>query len=331
MVGETGPFLHEEAWRRSFEGHVIVDCAVRDRNILYLVLRRSIPEDQVSLTWDHDVPTRFVALFLHVEELRGRWAHQGLDGFRRPRCGASREPIGQGLAVSSSGDVFASGSRQTAMEQITPDDPPGAIKNVRMIGGRAYAVGLLREVYRRVAVGRWEKLDQGLPPLGEEDLGVEGMHDLGFRDIDGFAEDDLYAAGGLGDLWHYDGNAWSVCELPTNLPLHAVCCAGDGQVYLVGEGNTLLRGRGDTWREIRRAEETVPYNDARWFDGKLWLCSDYRLDVLEGGEVKRPEHNGGPVLLWGHMDAQDGVLMVAGQEGVHLYDGRDWRVIVQPY
>lgn len=331
MPEQGGVFLDEEAWRTTFEGWEIVDVAVRDRNIVYLALREAIPNDRASEMWEQDIPSRFVSLFLHKEDPAERWGHQGLSGFRKTRVGASREPIGQGLAVSSNGDVFASGSKKKGMEQIVPDGQPTAIQNVRTIGGRAYAVGLLREVYRRIDVGRWERLSQGLPPITPEQLEAEAVLDLGFRDIDGFAEDDLYAVGGRGDLWHHDGSTWTPCELPTNLPLFTVTCAGDGHVYLSGEGGTVLRGRGDVWQTVWTAEMTVPYNDTRWFDGLLWLCSDYRLDQLVAGQVRPAEHEGRRVLAYGHMDAAEGLLVVAGLDAVRAFDGQSWRLLLRAY
>jgi hypothetical protein len=157
------------------------------------------------------------------------------------------------------------------------------------------------------------------------------MFDIGFSDIDGFAEDDLYAVGGKGDVWRYDGAAWRVCEFPSNWPLFTVCCAPDDQVYITGEGGTIFQGRGDTWRRIWQDEMTVPYNDSLWFDGKLWLASDYRLDVLEGGKVQRAEHQGERVPAFGNMDVADGILVVASLDTVRLFDGQSWRVLVRPY
>lgn len=325
------PFIHEDAWRATFEGYVIVDCAVRDRNIVYLVLRKSLPQDEASLKFDSEIPTRFVALFLGQNEPGKRWAHQGLADFRRPVCGAGRVPIGQGMAISANGDVYASGSRRTGMESIVEDDQPTSIENVRHVGDRVYAVGLLREVYRRVEIGSWEPLLDGLPTLTKAQMRPERLFDVGFRDIDGFAEDDLYAVGGKGDVWHHDGQRWGPCRFPDRLPLFTICCAGDGQAYISGEGGTLYRGRGDSWERVWKAESTIPYNDVRWFADRLWLCSDYRLDELVGDSVEAASHNDQRVLLRGHMDEGDGLLVIAGQDTVHAFDGRSWRSLVAPY
>lgn len=196
--GNAGVFLHEEAWRKSFEGFSITDVAVRDRYIVYLVLRQELPKEQEGKLFDHDIRTRFAGLYLNDKKPGESWFHQGLDGFRRPKCGVSREPLAQGLIASANGDVHAHGSGQKEMEQVVADGQPTSIERLRTIGGRAYGVGLFREVYRRDGIGAWELLGEGLPELSPGEMQPERMFDSGFRDIDGFAEDDLYAVGGKG-------------------------------------------------------------------------------------------------------------------------------------
>ncbi|MGY8668952.1 hypothetical protein Q3C01_42235 [Bradyrhizobium sp. UFLA05-109] len=319
-------FLDREAWLRAFKGWDIVDVAVRDRHIVYVVLRQSIPIEQASHTWDHDIASRLVAFYLNESDPAEKWAYQGLIGFQLTRCVAVRAPLGQGIALSSNGDAFAMGSNQRAMEKVNPTGQSFVGNRGRCIGNRAYTVGLNRDVYRRIDIGCWERLDVGLPTQTRK-LDVEEVVAIGFNDIDGFAEDDIYAVGGKGDVWHYDGRGWSQCRFPSRWPLFTVCCAGDDEVYISGEGGTLFAGRRDSWRRVHIWESTVPYNDARWFDGQLWLVSDYGLDRFVDGKVQRAHRVGAR----GHMDTADGVLAVASLEDVQIFDGRSWRDIVRPY
>lgn len=119
-------------------------------------------------------------------------------------------------------------------------------------------------------------------------------------------------------------------KFPERQPLFTVCCAGDDQVYMTGEGGTVYRGKGDHWERLWKAEMTVPYNDARWFDDRQWLASDYRLDVLEGVAVEPARHGGERLPLHGHMDVADGLLVVASLDEVHAFDGKAWRVLLKP-
>jgi hypothetical protein len=324
-------FIGEEAWRETFEGYNIVDCAIRDRDVIYLLLRQALPEEQANSLWDFEIPTRLAVLFLQKTEPKSRRGHQGLADFRKPRCGVSRVPFSQGMAVATNGSVWAMGSKRKGIERVVEDGQPTALLRVRCLFDHAYAVGIHREVYRRVEAGRWERLSEGIPPIAPRHADPRGMFDIGFQDIDGFGADDLYAVGGKSDVWHYDGATWRVCDFLDHWPLFTVCCAPDGNVYVTGEGGTIFQGRGNTWKRIWQDDMVVPYNDSLWFDGKLWLASDYRLDVLEGGQVQRAEHEGERIPASGHMDVADGVLVVAGLETVRLFDGKTWRVLVRPY
>lgn len=325
-------FIEEEAWRDTFAGYHITDCAVRDRDCVYLLLRETLPEEEASSAWDFEIKTRLAVLFLQKTEPKDRRGHQGLADFRKPRVGVSRSPLPQGLVVASNGSVWAMGSKKKGLEKLPqPEDRRLGIQKVRCLFGWAYAVGAEREVFRRVDIGNWERLSLGLPPPEPEIVDVDALFDVGFRDIDGFAEDDLYAVGGRGDVWRYDGKIWRVCEFPSNWPLVTVCCAPDGQVYITGEGGTIFQGRGDVWKRVWQDDMMVPYNDSLWFQGKLWLASDYRLAVFENGTVERAQHDGENVPAFGHMDVADGILVVAGPDTVRLFDGTTWRVLVRPY
>ncbi len=323
-------FIPKAAWAKTFEGYTIVDVALRGNGYVYLLLRQVLPEEESSSLWDFEIPTRLAVIGLDRAEPMKRLAHQGLADFRRPICGVSIRPIAQGMAVASNGSVYATGSKKSGIERVVEGDKPAGLTKIRCLFGYAYAVGLHREVFRRTDVGKWERLSSGIPPTAPEHEAVGGVFDIGFQDIDGFAENDIYAVGGKGDVWHYDGARWRACDFPSNWPLFTVCCAPDGHVYITGEGGTIFQGRRDTWRRIVQDEITVPYNDSLWFQGKLWLASDYRLSVLEGNSVTRPNYKGKPVPIFGHMDVSEGLLVVASPETVRLYDGTTWRLLVGP-
>ncbi len=54
------------------------------------------------------------------------------------------------------------------------------------------------------------------------------MDDSGFKDIDGFSENDLYACGG--EIMHFDGQRWTKLDTPTS----AKWCRTDGQYQHYG-------------------------------------------------------------------------------------------------
>ena len=153
----------------------------------------------------------------------------------------------------------------------------------------------------------------------------------GFNDLDAFSESDMYAVGGHGDVWHFDGREWSQRGFPSNVQLGTVTCAGDGNVYISGEGGSLWVGRESTWKLIYKGGSSILWNDVLWFNDKLWLASDYQLRIWNGKALEPVTHEGRQVPICGNMDAHDGILVVASLECVMSFDGREWRTIVAPY
>lgn len=325
-------FLNKKAWTKAIKGWRIVDCALRDRNFLYVILRKDVSARQGSKLFNHEIPTRVLALYRHKTDPQEQWGYQDLNGFQLPFCGVSLEPVAQCLTVSTNGDVYAAGSGHTGMEKIPDEGTSLVLRKVRCIEGYAYAVGNTGDVYRRLEIGQWETIRTGFRP--NKGGNFEALLNKGFHDIDGFSQDDIYTVGGSGEVWHYDGQAWSPCQFPTKISLFTVCCAGDGLVYISGKGKSLFQGRGNSWKQICQADSSTiepRYNDTLWFDGKLWLASDWGLYELVGPVVQRAQHAGEPVSGSGHMAVGDGVLMIAGDHKARIFDGSNWSVLVAPY
>jgi hypothetical protein len=150
----------------------------------------------------------------------------------------------------------------------------------------------------------------------------------GFHDIDGFASDDIYAAGGHGDLWHFDGTAWKQVPFPSNMTLESLCCAGDGEVYIGAESGTLFKGRGNRWKLIERNAMALPFRDMVWFQDKVWCTSDYGLWVIHKDKAVPADVPASVSVCAGHLSVGDGVMLLAGIYGAVLHDGRAWQPII---
>ncbi len=80
-----------------------------------------------------------------------------------------------------------------------------------------------------------------------------------------------------------DGRDWSKLELPTNVNLTAVKCAGDGKVDIVGYHGMLIRGRASTWYIIAEEETQEHFWDLEWFEGELYLSTMLFVYQLKKG------------------------------------------------
>lgn len=321
-------FLDKEAWEDVFSGFDIIDAAIQDKNIVHLCAKKTMSHEEASHLWDSDIETRIIALYLHlpVDENCG---YEELSGMGYPVLGVSRHPFPIPLAMISSkmskdGDIWPRGSGINGpLESIAPNAYPGTSR-LKCINGFTYSVGIGRKLYKRVGAGKWVPFNEGFPK-------EECTTKMGFADIDAFSESDMYAVGGHGDVWHFNGTRWKQMGFPTNVQLGTVTCAGDGNVYISGEGGSLWVGEKSTWKQIYQGGSSILWNDILWFQDKLWLASDYQFRQLKGKALEEVVHEGEKVYMNGHMDAHDGLLVVAGSEMVRSFDGNAWRTLVAPY
>ncbi len=322
------PFIHKEAWEATFRGFKIIDVAIRDRNFIYLGLLE-VPSEGEE-TCDHDFRTRIAVIYRSETEPSQRWSHRGLENFKYSRVGASLEPVAQGMIASKNGDVYSMGSKHKGMEAVAERPAVVAVNKLRQIKKQCYAACMFRNAYRRTGVGTWQLIPtSGIPA-------EKSSTDQGFRDIDGFSHTDIYAVGGLDPVWHFDGSSWKSFKLPERdrrEELVAVCCAGDGSVYIASRANSIFRGRNQNWQKIVHGEHiynNYAYEDLRWFHDCLWLCKDGRVERLENGKLVRAEIDG--EKIWAeHMDEGDGVIVFADSSSVKLYDGECLFDLVEPY
>ncbi|QIL82704.1 hypothetical protein G7047_24280 [Diaphorobacter sp. HDW4A] len=321
-------FLIESIWKEYFKKWNITDCAVRDAGAVYLCLREKVNAEKASLSWDHDIRSQLFVLDV-LSKIGDRFGSTILEGFSKPMLGVCTKPLRQGMVVSQNhdGQVNLMGGGVHSSEEFIDRGGIPATRRVKCINEFAYSIGDFHNIYKRDGVGLWVKL-QGFPML-------EASISQGFKDMDAFSESDMYAVGGDGDVWRFDGTRWQQQGFPSNLQLATVTCAGDGYVYISGEGGSLWRGRESNWELIYKGSASIMWNDVLWFENRLWLASDYQLRVWNGKEMISPTldemPDGKKVPVYGHMDARDGLLVVASPSVVMSYDGREWRTLVSPY
>jgi hypothetical protein len=322
------PHVSRAAWEEAFKGFEIIGVAIRNASTIQTVAKKALTPEDGSRLLNEQVLTRIASVFLDDLSPENT-GHREISGMRYPKVGVSRTLFHEGALLASmdrDGDVYpVGGGVDGPFEKIAPDGWPG-LKRLKCLWGYTYSVGGSRDIYKRVAVGKWER-DSRIP----EPKTYEAIGAAGFNDLDAFSESDMYAVGGHGDVWHFDGSAWRQMGFPTNEQLATVTCAGDGNVYITGEGGSLWVGQKSTWRLLEQRGSSVLCNDAVWFNGQLWMASDYQLRVWNGKAVVPPEHDGKPILASGHMDAYDGLLAVADLWTVSTFDGQQWRTVVAPY
>lgn len=290
--------------------NTVVTGAVRYRDLIYLA---SHPDSVAA-----EVP---VSHFHAIDE--GLLGFIGGNAWHTASITICKYPHEQMLAMSAHGEIRLFGSGLDSEELIsTPDGSPetrGLLRKVRNIGQRAYAVGMNRQVYRRDGEGLWVCLDQAIRPAPSEVKGFEA--------VDGFAENDLYAAGWDGEIWHFNATSWQVCPSPTNLVLTSLLCAADDQVYAAGQRGLLLKGRQSSWQFIEQEAMRDDIWDLAWFEGQLYVATYRGLYSLVNEQLVPVDFGDERPTSFYHLSAADGVLWSFGAKDIMAFDGSRWQRI----
>jgi hypothetical protein len=233
------------------------------------------------------------------------------------------------LALAPDGQIQvgdADGFRWESID-VTGDCPSQGrpVTCMRRVGNSIFVAGMSRMVYRRLADGMWTQFDDGMR-VPRSSLDIEG-----FLGIDGFSEDDLYAVGYHGQIWHFNGRGWRQVDSVTNLKLECVRCAEDGNVYIGGSKGMVLCGREDSWTILEQdlTEETfwsLEYAFGSVFfataGAGLYRLSARKLTSIDTGWTPRPATRA--------LHFNDGLLLSVGTHDVCTYDGDRWFRIDQP-
>jgi hypothetical protein len=251
----------------------------------------------------------------------GNWGNSGQVNFTVVSVSICTHPIKQMIAVGPFGEAFLTGAGEMHEEKVeSGDDTPskrGMLRSVRGIGGRAYAAGMNRQVYRRDERGLWTCIDLEMRP-------AKGQV-VGFESIDGFGPGDLYAVGWEGEIWHFDSAHWHQADSPTNFVLTDVCCAADGNVYACGRRGTLLMGRDDRWRVIDHGSMTEDIWSLAWLKGHLYAATYRGLFRLDGGKLNFVEIGEDPPSTYFRLSATQDVMWSIGSKDVMAFDGIAWK------
>lgn len=320
----------------TFDGFCTVDCAVRDRNVFGFALDAIFTDDEVEEEqrngWDRSLRPKRLITFFRSKPQGGRCGATAFDQWGPLRLGAMSVPKSQFLLFEQHAQqVYAIGSGQAGLEPpLNADNPArprwGPVTRIKTFDGHAFVAGALRSFGKRLGTNQYASYSDAIPELPPDDPLY--LRD-GFSDFDLFAEDDIYAAGGRGDVWHFNGSAWRQIALPTDAWLKTVCCGADGMVCISGYEGLTFRGRGDRWTRIHDGGVYLGWQDMVWFEDRAWATNDHGLWTIQDGRVEFQNHLLDPAIsvCSGHLYVNDGVMLMAGLGGACFRENGQWHSI----
>jgi hypothetical protein len=226
-----------------------------------------------------------------------------------------------GVLVLCSDGFYAFFARQVHTGNLFTETPApskevrfGSMRSLVAIGGRAYAAGTRGMAYRFEGPAAWTCIDSSIPK------------DFDAQALAGFNEEDIYAVGFRGALFHYDGKRWTPRMLPTNVNLSAALCAPDGNVYVAGHRGMLLSGRGDVWRLVGNVTEDI------WglasFRGEVYGSTFRRLFRIREDQIEAVSVAPERPRTFYQLSAADDVMWSIGETDVLSFDGLSWTRVI---
>lgn len=298
-------------------GYVIHDCCVTDEDYFIVSAEETLPEEEYDY-YENRGSTR-IAMYNTAtqEELKPpKWAGSKWNGHSFFNTRLINTKPSEYLMMDDAGQVFYGGlgDKKFVEDRIPPDQ---RCHQLTKIGEQIYGIGFGRKIIKRIESGKWEHLVPAsirkAIPSGQ--AGFDGMH--------GFNENDLYAAGGKSDVWHFDGQDWrfiDICDDPI-LP-KSVCCAEDGFVYIGCAHGVLVRGRGEEWEVYRPKNQLIKFTEIVSYQGRIFIGSEAGVYVLEHNAdslVYQPydfEKQIHPIKAR-RMDVGHGLLLAASEYRLH--------------
>lgn len=197
----------------------------------------------------------------------------------------------------------------------------GYVLDLRAIDRHLYACGIQNMVQRQEPDGRWIRVDQGaFTPMVD-------YVDSAFRSVDGRDEKEILGVGLRGEIWLWDGKAWSRQQSPTNFPLHVVLRASSGDYYIGATKGLVWKGSpAKGWTPIGdSAVSTQTVEDMAEFQGKVYLAAQDKLLVTDGGPVQEVQVPLEGEKAYFAIDALPSDLWTVGDESVLQFDGKTWK------
>ena len=321
----------QKKMKQSMEETIFVDCAVLNHDYFAVIAEIDMGEDYDP--WKK-LPTS--RIFTYVEEKipeNSFWGgHKfGENTFKWPKI-AHTNP-NEMIVVGERGEVWYHGlGDNKQFEESISESLIMGISDIKNIHGTIYIVGVHRAVVRREGIDQWVHISK---PIEQESLEIyraakkKGKEfDSGFNCIDGFSADkNLYAGGGQGDVWRYDGRTWHSVDIPLpKMHINSLCCASDGYVYIAGRFGTLLKGREDEWHILKQEQTKADFKDIVDYQGTLYVCTERRLFTINDQGIQRVDFGDIPEpFSFRSLYVNHGKLMSAGSYNACIYDGQRWQ------
>ncbi len=328
-----------KTYEKLFKGFEITHASIKKPDKIVFIAQKAIPSNK-DYQPAEELPTRFISWYVDsLEEDEGYGYLEMRYGVRNGYVSTSDQGI---IIASSFGKVWENNAGDNWHKIVTETDAQRFLTGITKIGHHIFACGSGRKVYRRDGLNNWVDLvDEQQHSYVYSDI-IERKkrkishigYPMGFECIAGFHEEEIYAGGGNGDCWRYDGTLWHRVDLQTNTDVAAIVCGDNGKVYICLANGKIIIGRNNQWQlldtKINEYSFAADVMSAAWFQGKLYLGTPFDLYVLEGDQLSRYQFpkEGPRQSSFAHVASCEDALLSYGNDQALVFDGVQWKEIV---
>lgn len=329
-------------WDKIGKGFFVKDCTIgfEDGRLGFLFVEEGDPDDRGDW-W----LTRLLAVKLELPIDRRFFMREGGNLRSATLSSAWAPDQSEFIAVDIDRNLWSYKPKEyKGSEEAIPFDTNGhdfdaAVSKVVRVGTTVYAIGSPFRIFQRIKGQQWKELT-GIPipaafESGDRAKIIDASTNSTFFDLAGFSNENMYAVGDGGTVWNFNGGHWKQVPFPTNADLFTVACGDNDNVYITDIRGNLWKGSGTSWSLLCEMNQSLPFKDSAWYQGRLWCANDYGMYVLEGTKLV-PAHKAKfdpiptEVALHSHrIDVSpDGKqMLVCGGDGAALHDGEKWTLL----
>ena len=292
------------------EDFIIQKCSVGNRDILFF------------LTFNYEVALQEVQngqLFILKHE--ASWSYRDLSW---TGISLSSEDVPELICfvLGRDGDVLVATKQGFHEEEIEYNGKNpldfGPLQDINIIGHSAFAVGMGRQVYKRVGRQKWISFEAGIQDPPDDSI-------VGFNSISGSDEDEMYAVGWGGEIWLYRENSWTQLDSPTNLILNCVTISSNKDVFICGKSGVIIKGRFNSWNMVDYEGPVTDWITMTWFKEKLYLGDGYGLFSLDDTRLDEIIIPGEPKVPINSLSSTEDLLVATGSDcAFSTRDGVNW-------
>ena len=290
-----------------------------------------------------DDSAEFSRIFFYDAQSSGDpWRHLDLPNFTTVSICSSIKAMGDRrkyVILSNNGEVSVylpgGASTENIAEAGLDKELPiyGYLNSLKEIDGVLYACGGGGQIYKRDTNG-WRDIAGKLrkqSPAPKANLSLNTL-EIGddISDIDGYSEDDLYAAGRDG-IYHFDGKLWSEVDIPTDEIIMSIFCALNGVIWACGFNGAILRGDfKNGFKDMSHYDDNMILTKMVFFQNKIYFSSNEGLFSLDYKKEKSKLYKIKEIKECEDISVHKETLICIGPKKITIFNNNGHRELKHP-